>query len=95
MGLLVHRDGLGGDAIGIPEAEGPVQEAGLVEAEWEELKEPQALEHGRRQTKNRGAGCGAAPALPMTVAAPAATRGAARPPVTPARTAARAGDRRA
>ena len=46
MGLLVHRDGLGGDAIGIPEAEGPVQEAGLVEAEWEEHKEPQALEHG-------------------------------------------------
>lgn len=58
VGLLVHRDGLGDDAIGIPEAEGPVQEAGLVEAEWEEHKEPQALEHGRRQTKNRGAGCG-------------------------------------
>lgn len=46
MGLLVHGDGLGGDAIGIPEAEGPVREAGLVKAEWEELKEPQALEHG-------------------------------------------------
>lgn len=48
VGLLVHGDGLGGDAIGIPEAEGPVREAGLVKAEWEELKEPQAVEHGRK-----------------------------------------------
>lgn len=48
MGLLVHGGGLGGDAIGIPEAAGPVGEAGLVEAEREELKEPQALEHGQK-----------------------------------------------
>lgn len=48
MGLLVHGGGLGGDITGIPEAEGLVGEVGLVEAEREELKEPQALEHGQK-----------------------------------------------
>lgn len=63
VGLLVHRDGAGGEAVpyGILQAEGEAGAGRAGRGRVEELRKPRVLHQGGRQTKDRGArGQGAA-----------------------------------